>query len=247
MIIKKIMFSGPKENNRPEDLISFIKSDEKIEMGVYFTQYSAKGNSRYDWIKDFSAKMAENNFNATLQIGYEWCEDFCNGKIADEVAEMLSIENQNGRKVFNSIQLNFLLNQQNLDKERLIEVIKSHPAHRFVLSYNTMNKDFIDSMTFKGVPFDVLYKPFTEVESMQNNKDFFLSRMQGYSGDFQASNIGHQLDKIAAISHPNAKTYIDLYKVLFDENGDFSIDIATNFRNNINSWIENRNIKKQSA
>ncbi len=245
MIIKKVMFSGPKESNRPEDLIKFVQNDNKKELGVYFTQHASKGNPRYDWAHELGAKLSEQNIQATLQIGWEWCEDFCNGKTSSEVSEMLNFSNNNNKKTFKNIQLNFLLNQHYINKDKLLEVMRNYikQGHKFILSYNTTNKDFIDTLTYKGLPFDVLYKPFTELELLQHNKDFFKQRMQGFSDNFTTENIGYQLDKILSIAYPKAPVYIDIYKSLLDNEGGLSLEAADEFTKNINNWIEKKSLK----
>ncbi len=244
MNIKKVMFSGPKESNNPDELIKFVKSDEKIRMGIYFTQRSSKGNARYDWVKEFATKLGQDNLKSSLQIGYEWCEDFCNGKIAPEIQEMMNYTNQDGTKTFNTIQLNFYLNQHNICKEKVAEIIKNNPAHRFILAYNTVNQDFIDALTYKGIPFDVLYKPFSEIEGLKKNKDFFAGRVQGYSDEFSPDNISKQLDTIMAINNPTSSVYIDIYKAILDENENFCFNLANEFMRNINSWVEKKSLKK---
>ncbi len=247
MIINKVMFSGPRESNSPAEIIEFIKSDSKIDMGIYFTKHACKGTARYDWVTELARQLSQNNLHSTLQFAYEWCEDFCNGVVAPEIVDMLEYTNLDGDRTFKYIQLNFLINQHKIEQDKLIEIIKSYNNHRFILSYNDINKDLIESLTLKGVPFDILYKPFSDIDSPKNNKNFFQGRMLGYSGDFNPDNICCQLDKIYASSYPNSSIYIDTYKSILDDNSEFSLMVAGDFMKNVNNWLLKKSEQKKSV
>lgn len=245
MKIKIITCSGPNEKVNTSEVLSLLSDYSIAEIGVQSSGIKCSyGTPRYNWIKKLvdEAQNYSDSLQAALHINLDWCEDFCNGVVAPELAEFLSFRHKN-KPFFSRVQLNFtLLEGKNVvdmaNPQNVANAIKAYPEHRFILSYNNRTADFIKKIYSLDVPFDVLYDASFGAGISPNSWEApaFLDRLQGYAGGLGAENIKQQLDNIMMIVPAKTEIFIDAQGKLEDEKGAFSADKARMYIENALEW-----------
>lgn len=242
MQIGYISCSGPSFYNSCEELISLLKDYPKAEIGLQiFAKKYYKNSERYNWVIQLAQELQKQPvvLKAALHINEQWCEDFANGKISEEIQTFLDFTHPSGEPVFQRIQLNFLLTREKVSSvETLAETIKAFPKHRFIMSYNPTNAEFIQQLYKKGVVFDNLYDcSFGEgIIPKTYAPPVFSNILQGYAGGLGADNIKEELDKISAVVPRQTSIYVDAQGKLEEGRRIFSTPKARAFIDNILEW-----------
>ena len=242
MQIEYISCSGPSFYNSCEELLSLLKDYPKAEIGLQlFAKKYYKNSERYNWIVELAQELQKQptSLKAALHINEQWCEDFANGKISEEIQTFLNFSHFSGEPVFQRIQLNFLLTREKVSSvETLANTIKSFPKHRFIMSYNPTNAEFMQQLHKKDVIFDNLYDcSFGEGIIAENySPPAFKNLLQGYAGGLGADNIKQELDKISAVIPQQTTIYVDAQGKLEEGRRIFSTPKARAFIENILEW-----------
>ena len=104
--------------------------------------------------------------------------------------------------------------------------------HRFILSYNDANAQFINAFyAYNGAVFDCLYdESFGEgIVPEVRKSPAFSDVMQGYAGGLSVDNVANELSKIAAVLPNKVPFYIDAEGKLKGEDGHLSLEKCRQF------------------
>ncbi len=251
MDLKCVTISGTNEYTDIKDLVDLLCKYPKAEIGIQVSDEKASYQSkRYEWffqLYDY-AKTLKQNLNVALHINPGWVEKVCEGYIPVELLKMMSLKNPNGGLFVKRLQLNFKIgrDQVDLNYDRLRWVIKLFYHHRFILSYNEANKEFIDQFYFTYGPcFDLLFDSShgEGITPQEWQPAVYPMVFQGYSGGLSSDNIAKVLTKIALMNVGNVPIGIDAEGKLKGDDGHLDLAKAANFLEAATPWLAKDQVK----
>lgn len=209
MFLKTVVCSGINENNDLNDAIEFLKKYKNAEFGVQCSPRKAGYHTpRFDWLKELLHKLNEHKIEnkVALHLNEGFVVYFCDGKVPDEVSDLLTIGKTVGR-----LQLNFKIGREvfasgNIPNIKTLEqTIKMVGLHPIILSASQPNMAFIQKAYHRGMKFDVLFDDsFGEgVAPDMRKPPMFNDLLQGYAGGLSPENITEELAKIAKVAKGN--------------------------------------------
>ena len=244
MFLKTIVCSGINEKNNINDAIEFLRKYKNAEFGVQCSPRKAGYHTpRFDWLKELLCKLNEQKIEnrVALHLNEGFVISFCNGKLPDEISELLGI----GQPV-SRLQLNFKVGRESFasgnvpDIKILEQTMNTLGSHPIILSASQPNLPFIHKAYHRGLKFDVLFDDsFGEgVEPTTRRPPLFKDVFQGYAGGLSPENIAMELIKIQGAA--KGAVFIDAEGKL-KQDGHFSFDRAEKFiQNALVSQKENR-------
>ena len=244
MDLKCVTISGANEHTDIKELTDLLYQYPQAEIGIQVSDKKAAYDSkRYEWfflLYDY-VKTLKQNINVALHINPGWVEKVCEGYIPAELFKMMMLKNPDGGLFVKRLQLNFKIgrDQIDLDCARLRWVTKHFYHHRFILSYNEANKEFIDQFYFTYGPcFDLLYdESHGEGKPPQQWQPAAYSDVvQGYSGGLSPENISSELTKIALLNVGNTPTWVDAEGNLKGADGHLSLEKAEAYLKEASRW-----------
>ena len=199
MRLKTITCSGANEHTAVEPLVTMMRRYHKAELGVQVS--GAKGSfatARYWWLKVLYITLLneKNPVAVALHINSDWVERFCQGYVAPEITEWLSLSLSDGEPFIRRVQLNFKIGRElTPNLEKMLEAIKRFPRQRFILSYNDDNADFIQKVHDAGLKFDLLFDSShgEGILPESYHAPVFEDGAQAYSGGLSPENVEEQL------------------------------------------------------
>ena len=235
MILKKIVCSGINEKNDINDAIAFLKKHKNVEFGVQCSPRKAGYNMpRFEWLKELISKLNEEKIEnkVALHLNEGFVVSFCDGKVPDEISDLLDMGKAVGR-----LQLNFKIGREtfasgNIPDIKILEkTIQTVAPHPIILSASQPNLPFIHKAYHQGIRFDVLFDDsFGEGVTPNTRKPpLFDDVFQGYAGGFSPENVGEELNKILKLT--KGAIFIDAEGKL-KQDGHFSFDRAEKFVQN---------------
>ena len=243
MLLKTIVCSGINEKNSIDDAIDFLKKYKNVEFGVQCSpKKTGYHTPRFDWLKELLGKLQEQQIEnrVALHLNEGFVVSFCDGKVPDEMAELLAIGKAVGR-----LQLNFKIGRETFaggkipNLETLEKMIKTVGAHPVILSASQPNLSLIHKAYRRGVIFDALFDDsFGEGIAPETRKPpLFDNVFQGYAGGLSPENVAGELRKIGQVA--KGPVFIDAEGKL-KQDGHFSFDRAEKF---VRNALEFQNIK----
>lgn len=242
MEIKTITCSGTNEHTEIVGLAVLLTKFPIAEAGIQVSGRKCSFSTpRYMWVKRLASFLNNNKLdvNLALHVNEDWVENFCCGKIAPELEEILNLSDFRGNKLIKRIQLNFKIGREKTpDIEVLIGILQKFSEQRFILSYNDSNASLIKQIYDRGVVFDNLYDASFGAGVMSETREgvAFEDCLQGYAGGLSPENIASELDKISAKVLPGTKIYIDAQGKLEDEKQHLSLEKCQDFIVNAMNW-----------
>ena len=232
MFLKTVVCSGINEKNDIDSAIEFLKKYKAAEFGVQCSPRKAGYHTpRFDWLKELLYKLKEQKIEnrIALHLNEGFVVSFCDGKVPDEVVELLDIGQTVGR-----MQLNFKIGREVFasgsvpDIKMLEKTMKTVEAHPVILSASQPNLPFIHKAYHRGMKFDVLFDDsFGEgVAPDMRKPPLFNDVFQGYAGGLSPENVADELAKIGKVA--KGAVFIDAEGKLKQE-GHFCFDRAEKF------------------
>lgn len=235
MFLKTIVCSGINEKNDINDAIEFLKCYKNAEFGVQCSPKKAGYQTpRFEWLKELLGRLNEQKIEnrIALHLNEGFVVSFCDGKLPDEAADLLSIGNAVGR-----LQLNFKIGRETFASgsipniktlQKTMETVTPHPI---ILSASQPNLSFIHKAHHQGIKFDVLFDDsFGEgVAPNMRKPPLFNDVFQGYAGGLSPENIAEELKKIGKVA--NGDIFVDAEGKL-KQDGSFSFIKAERFVQN---------------
>ena len=247
MLLKTITVSGANEYTDAQSIIKLIYSFPKAELGIQVCEKKgAFGTARYWWIQNLYQLLFNNPLSSkiALHVNADWVERFGQGDIPKDLKAMLSLRNAVGEPFIGRVQLNFKIGREKTpDMEKLIKAMAEcqgpeGETHRFILSYNPANAEFIHQMYEKKVKFDLLFDDSHGegilAESYQ--KPVFRKVLQGYSGGLSPENITEQLWQISKSVPVGCEFYVDAEGRLKGEDGHLSLEKSEEYLKKASKW-----------
>ena len=243
MFLKTIVCSGINEKNDINDAIEFLKKHKNAEFGVQCSPKKASYHTpRFDWLKELLYKLHEQKIEnkIALHLNEGFVISFCDGRVPDEISDLLNIGQSVGR-----MQLNFKIGREVFssgcvpDIKTLEKTIKMVEAHPIILSASQPNLPFIHKAYHRNMKFDVLFDDsFGEgVVPDVRKPPLFEEVFQGYAGGLSPENIFEEIEKIKKVA--KGSVFIDAEGKL-KKDGHFSFDRAEKFvQNALDSEKEN--------
>lgn len=240
MRISKIVLSGANEYVDAGTLANFCNRDLSAQIGIQVSGDKASfGSARYWWIWTL-CWYANYNTDIALHLNKDWVEDFCAGKIPPELELFLNFKHQNGSPIISEIQLNFKIGREKTPNiDTLLSVMKHYWRHKFILSYNDSNKEFIHKIYQSGFKIDSLLYDSSFGEGITPSTRLapvYDDVHQGYAGGFSPENVEEELNKIDAIVPPDKSFFIDAEGKLKGEDGHLSLEKCKVFLEKAYKW-----------
>ena len=235
MFLKTIVCSGINEKNDINDAIEFLKQYPNTEFGVQCSPKGAGyGTWRFDWLKRLLLRLNEQKIEnrVALHLNVGFVVSFCDGKVADEISDLLAVGNAVSR-----LQLNFEIGHDHfasgtVPNIRILEqTMKTVAPHSIILSASQSNLPFINKAYLRGMNFDVLFDDSFGRGIVPNTRTapLFKDRFQGYAGGLSPENVASELCKIGKVAEGGI--FIDAERKL-EVDGCFSFDRAEMFVRN---------------
>ena len=235
VFLKTIVCSGINEKDDINDSVEFLKKYKNVELGVQCSPRKASYHTpRFEWLKELLSKLSEQDIEnrIALHLNEGFVVSFCDGKVPDEVSELLNIGQTVGR-----LQLNFKIGREVFasgnvpDIKTLGQTMKTIGAHPIILSASQPNLPFIQKAYHRGMKFDVLFDDsFGEgVVPDVRKAPVFEDVFQGYAGGLSPENVAKELAKISKVV--KGAFFIDAEGKL-KQAGHFSFDRAEKFVQN---------------
>ena len=235
MHLKTIVCSGINEKNDIHDAIEFLKKYKNAEFGVQCSPRKAGYHTpRFEWLKELLGKLNEQKIKnrIALHLNEGFVVSFCDGKVPDEISDLLNIDNAVGR-----LQLNFKIGRESFASgsipntktlEKPMQIVASHPI---ILSASQPNLSFIHKAYHQGMKFDLLFDDsFGEGIAPDSRKPpLFKDVFQGYAGGLSPENVAEELAKIEKLA--TDAVFIDAEGKL-KQDGNFCFSRAEKFVQN---------------
>ena len=243
MFLKTIVCSGINEKNDINDAIEFLKKYKSAEFGVQGSPRKAGYQTpRFEWLKELLGKLNEQKIEnkVALHLNEGFAVSFCDGKVPDEISDLLFVGSTVGR-----LQLNFKIGRETFasrsipDIKTLQKAMKTVAPHPIILSASQPNLSFIHKAHHQGMKFDVLFDDsFGEGLLPDMRKPpLFNDVFQGYAGGLSPENVAEELRKIGEVAQGNI--FIDAEGKL-KQDGSFSFAKADRF---VQNALASQNIK----
>ena len=243
MFLKTIVCSGINEKNNIDDAMEFLKKYKNAEFGVQCSPRKAgRQTPRFDWLKELLYKLNEQKIQnkIALHLNEGFVISFCDGKVPDEISDLLNIGKSVGR-----LQLNFKIGRETFISgnipniktlKKTIEMLEKHPI---ILSASQPNLPFIYKAHHQGIKFDVLFDDsFGEgITPNVRRPPLFEDAFQGYAGGLSPENVSEELGKIEQLT--KGSVFIDAEGKL-KQDGSFSFARAEKF---VQNAFASQNIK----
>ncbi|HCU58775.1 MAG TPA: hypothetical protein DIC64_02205 [Alphaproteobacteria bacterium] len=250
MRLKTIVCSGVNEKNSIDEAVQFLKQYPNVEFGVQCSPKKAGfGTARYAWLKELSSKLDEQKikWRVALHLNEGFVTSFCEGKVADEVAELLKESEAIGR-----LQLNFKIGREVFGTKKVPDIhlltksINEVQGHQIIVSASNANLAYIQKMHYQGLKFDALFDDsFGEgILPDVRKSPLFDDVLQGYAGGISPENVVGELGKIAKVA--NTDVFIDAEGKL-KEDGTFSFEKAARYVQNALNWQQFQGLQQFQA
>lgn len=235
MFLKTVVCSGINENNNICDAIEFLKKYKNAEFGVQCSPKKAGYHSpRFEWLKELLSKVNEQKIEnkIALHLNEGFVVSFCDGKVPDEISDLLDTGNAVGR-----LQLNFKIGRETFasgnvpDIQTLKKTMQAVAPHAIILSASQPNLPFIHKAYHQQMKFDALFDDsFGEGIAPNTRKPpLFEDVFQGYAGGLSPENVAQELHKIEKLA--KGAVFIDAEGKL-KQDGCFSFEKAQRFVQN---------------
>ncbi len=214
MRLNKIVLSGANEHTDVKELLALCNTCPFVEIGIQVSGSKASfGSARYWWLHILGAHASPKN-QLALHLNQDWVEGFCSDIIPPELENFLKLEHENGKPIFERIQLNFKIGREKTpDMSTLLQTIRRYqPKHKFIWSYNDSNQAFIEQIYQSGFPIDALLYDSSFGEGIVPNErpaPVFADVYQGYAGGLSPENVKTELRKIQAAVQEQRNIFID--------------------------------------
>lgn len=243
MFLKTIVCSGINEKNDINDAIDFLKKYKNAEFGVQCSPRKAGYQTpRFEWLKELLSKLNEQKIEnrVALHLNEGFVVSFCDGKVPDEISDLLNLGNTVGR-----LQLNFKIGRETFASgivpniETLQKTMETVAPHPIILSASQPNLSFIHKAHHQGMKFDILFDDsFGEgVAPEARRAPLFVDVFQGYAGGLSPENIAEEIIKIGKVA--KGRVFIDAEGKL-KQDGSFCFDKAEKF---VQNALASQNIK----
>lgn len=248
MMLKTITVSGANEYTDAKEVIKLIYSFPKAELGIQVCEKKGGfGTARYWWIQNLYQLLYNNPLTSkiALHVNSDWVERFCQGDVPADLKAMLNLKNAVGEPFIGRVQLNFKIGREKTpDLEKLLQAMAEcqgpgkEEIHRFILSYNSANAEFIQQMYDRKVKFDLLFDDShgEGVLAETYKKPVYRKVMQGYSGGLSPENVIEQLWLISKSVPVGTEFYIDAEGRLKGDDGHLSLKKSEEYLKNASSW-----------
>lgn len=244
MFLKTVVCSGINEKNDIGDAVEFLKQYKTAEFGVQCSPKKAGYDTpRFDWLKELLHKLNEQKIEnkVALHLNEGFVVSFCDGKVPDEISDLLVIGNTVGR-----LQLNFKIGREFFasgsvpDIKTLNQTMKTVESHAIILSASQPNLAFIHKAYHYSMKFDALFDDsFGEgIAPDMRKPPLFNDVFQGYAGGLSPENVAEELTKIKKVA--KGAVFIDAEGKL-KQDGYFCFNRAEKFvQNAIDFQKENK-------
>jgi len=252
MMLKTITCSGANEYTDQKELIAIIKKFPKAELGIQVSDKKGGfGTARYWWLQALYYQLYNKplQIKIALHVNGNWVERFGQGDVPTELKEFLTWRNFVGEPFIGRVQLNFKIGREKTpDMKKMVEAmlacqnLSKEEIHRFILSYNAENADFIHQMydytRSNGLKFDLLFDNSHGEGILAESypAPVYKKVVQGYSGGLSPENITEQLWEISKAVPVGCEFCIDAEGRLKGEDGHFSLSKCEEYLKKASCW-----------
>jgi len=203
--LRYITCSDPRENVSTDDMIRLMEIDDSVEIGVQCDEVSMKKRApRYEWFEELWRKADEelDEPKLALHVNGDWCTDFCNGKIPQEIIRWMSLCTPSlaSSLIIPRIQLNIGFNLNEISPEGVAEVIRQRGFRReFIFPLNEYTEPFIRQLHEITQDFSLLFDGSygAGMSPEKWERPIFYDIKHGYAGGLSPENVADNLAKIS--------------------------------------------------
>ncbi len=209
------------------------------------------GMPRNTWFNQL-LNLSENKtaaLNIAVHVNYDWCSDFCKGKIAPELSDWLRRRVKNtDQPLIKRWQLNIGDETNGFDEHALAKIISDFQNTEFIFIYNEKCsvQESIEKLDKTGAKFSLLFDSSYGYGITPKNwsKPIFDHHPQGYAGGLCGENVIENMDKISKKIPKNYETWVDAEgKLMKPGTRKFDLDRAQSYIRNVLKWLETNNIR----
>lgn len=250
MKLRYITCSDPRENNSIKSVLDLAHlPHSEIAVQCHPSKMSP-GMPRNIW---FNRLLQEANMltsvNLAMHINAEWADRICaHGDIPVMILEWMQIERFYNAPLVKRIQLNMpKATADNIDADKLAEIIKYFKHHEFILQYNENTKGAVEKLHNTGVRFSILFDASggNGISPEKWQKPIYETHLTGYSGGLSPTNVMRNLNAINAVVPNEDRIWIDAEgklksQTLFEEKPMFDAELAREYIKRANAWSKQR-------
>lgn len=243
MKLQYVTCSDPRENLATDAVLQLAQSAPIVEIAIQaHPSRMSFGMPRNNWFgKLLTESLYMNPFpNLAVHVNMEWCNDLCQGKIAPEIQNWLSLYHTNGTPVIRRWQINIHGSKtETFNADAIAKLLNNFHDNEFIFQYGNTEYDKIQKLNATGARFSVLYDMSCGTGELAKswNSPLFANHPQGYAGGLSPENINENLGKIAQVAGNRTDIWIDAEgKLKTPVTKKFDINRAKQYINTALQW-----------
>lgn len=215
MRLRYITCSDPRETVAVEAVLRLSQTAPIVEIAVQaHPSKMSDGMPRNQW---FNRLLKESLYmpkapNLAVHVNMEWCDNFCQGILAPEIKNWLSLTRTDGTPVIRRWQINVYGSKTKIfNPEEIAKLLKSFSDNEFIFQYGPSECYNIKCLNETGSKFSLLYD--VSCGTGKTNKNWaaplYTNHPQGYAGGLSPENVTENLDKIKLVTKDRTDVWID--------------------------------------
>jgi len=250
MNIRYITCSDLREDVPHKAATDLLNISDKVELGIQAHSFAMNnGLARNVWFNkllDISMGMPR-PLNIALHVNYNWCSDFCTGKIVPELLNWLELKHiGTGEPMIKRWQLNIGDGTGSVDTKKVADIIANYPNREFIFPYNSnryYESSALSELDAIGSPFSLLFDASygAGISPADWSAPIYDNHPMGYAGGLCGENLEQNLDKISRNLPRGYEFWIDAEGKLMTPGVSprkFDIARGTDYINHALKWLE---------
>ena len=215
MKLQYVTCSDPRENLATDAVLQLAQSAPIVEIAIQaHPSRMSFGMPRNNWFgKLLTESLYMNPFpNLAVHVNMEWCNDLCQGKIAPEIQNWLSLYHTNGTPVIRRWQINIHGSKtETFNADAIAKLLNNFHDNEFIFQYGASEYHRMQRLDKNAANFSLLYDTSGGAGKLTKNwrAPLFKEHPQGYAGGLSPENVVQNLDKISKVAGSRTDIWID--------------------------------------
>jgi hypothetical protein len=248
MNIRYITCSDLREDVPFDKAVELLQISDRVELGIQVHSSAMRvGMPRNLWLNGLLAISADmpKPLNIAIHVNYDWCSDFCQGKIAPELLAWFDMMHKGtGEPIIKRWQLNIGDGTRGFDVRNTANIISDSSGREFIFPFNNQKDtetDSISKLDAAGVDFSLLFDASYGAGISPDNwsPPVYKNKPQGYAGGLWGGNIEQNLNIISKVIPENYEFWIDAEgKLMTPGTRRFDIERGRDYIIKAIKWLE---------